>query len=184
MILNLIGLILLPLIAYGIVSSLARRFPFFQQHIRLMLVIVSILLVIIVLVMLGRLPIHFILAPIGFVFTFLLWLLPTIFRFLISMLPALWRLIPLWQIWKSRTPSSKQNNPEDWDLDQQNYETLNNDNKMTRQLALEILGLPDNADHDAIIEAHRKLMQKLHPDKDGSDYLAKRINQAKDFLLM
>jgi len=54
---------------------------------------------------------------------------------------------------------------------------------MTHADALRVLGLSEGADKDAIIEAHRQLMQKVHPDRGGSDDLAARINQAKDILL-
>lgn len=54
---------------------------------------------------------------------------------------------------------------------------------LDREEALSILGLDQDASEDDIIAAHRRLIQKLHPDRGGSDYLASRINQAKDSLL-
>ena len=54
---------------------------------------------------------------------------------------------------------------------------------MSREEALRILGLQGEASHDDIKAAYRRLMAQLHPDRGGSDYLAAKVNQAKDFLL-
>jgi uncharacterized membrane protein len=54
---------------------------------------------------------------------------------------------------------------------------------MTRSEALAVLGLDETINDDIVREAHKRLMLKNHPDQGGSDYLASKINQAKDLLL-
>ncbi len=54
---------------------------------------------------------------------------------------------------------------------------------MTRGEALAVLGLAEGASADEIRAAHRRLIQRMHPDVGGSADLAARINRAKDVLL-
>ena len=55
--------------------------------------------------------------------------------------------------------------------------------EMDAEQALAVLGLDAGASKTDIIEAHRRLMQKLHPDRGGTDYLAATLNRAKKVLI-
>ncbi|NKB34218.1 MAG: molecular chaperone DnaJ [Pseudomonadales bacterium] len=244
MIVRFLALLVLPIIAYYFVKEVSQRYSFTSRQTQILFLIVAALLVIGVLIVLGRLPIGFILAPLGAAAAFVLRFLPTLLR-----------LLPMWQMFKSRAAAAKprqegqnstirteylsmelahdsgdmdgevlkgkyrnkllsnlsldqllelydecladvdssqvleayieRNHPE-W-REQGKFSsdspTAVEESSMDHQLAIEVLGLTDPVDKEKIVQAHRKLMQKLHPDRGGSDYLAKKINMAKDFLL-
>lgn len=96
--------------------------------------------------------------------------------FIIRMIPFITRYVPqihsLWVAFnKNKSYSSKDNGSNPFK------------GKMTKQEAYEVLGVTPQATEKEIIMAHRKLMQKMHPDRGGSDYLAAKINLAKKVLL-
>jgi len=49
--------------------------------------------------------------------------------------------------------------------------------------AYQILGLEPGAKAEEVVHAHRTLMKRIHPDQGGTNYLAARVNEAKDTLL-
>lgn len=87
-----------------------------------------------------------------------------------QLLPTLVRLFPMLASLRSGSNSQKSGAP------------AADGGKMTSDEALAVLGLQQGASEQDIIDAHRKMMQKIHPDRGGSDYLAAKINQAKETL--
>ncbi len=80
-------------------------------------------------------------------------------------LPRLWPLLERWLQRRGRDGAGDGAMPE------------------TVEQAYRILGLQPGATREEIIAAHRRLMQKVHPDRGGSDFLAAQINRAKEILL-
>ncbi len=58
----------------------------------------------------------------------------------------------------------------------------NGGSAMSRDDALDVLGLKEGASEKEIRAAYRRMMKKHHPDNGGSAYLAARINEANDVL--
>ena len=54
---------------------------------------------------------------------------------------------------------------------------------MTPADARALLGVPAGASPDAVRDAHRRLIAKVHPDNGGSAELATRVNLARDLLI-
>ena len=74
--------------------------------------------------------------------------------------------------------------PNGWQQDDTNEQAQQSSTtSISRSEALAVLGLSEDATRDDIVAAHRSLIQKIHPDRGGNDYLAAKINEAKDFLV-
>ena len=63
------------------------------------------------------------------------------------------------------------------------YQAPANTSAMNHDEALQVLGLKPGATEAEIKSAHKKLLKDFHPDAGGTDYLAAKINLAKDTLL-
>ncbi len=88
------------------------------------------------------------------------------------------RALPFLQPWLAKRAAQAQQHTQE-----NNNNTAPSSSNMSTEEARSILGVSATATEQEIIDAHRKLMQKMHPDRGGNDYLAAKINLAKDHLL-
>ena len=85
----------------------------------------------------------------------------------IALVIALWPLALAW--WKAKQPRKPAAGPKPGPL--------------TRNEALEVLGLTEASTPEDIEDAYKRLMMKVHPDLQGSDWMAAKLNEARDLLL-
>ncbi len=101
--------------------------------------------------------------------------IPWLFAMLSAATPWINRALTVKMMWNRFNQSAG--------ADDKSKSTTSSTQDMRVAEALEILGLKGTPGEEEIIAAHRKLMQKIHPDKGGNEYLTIKINQAKDLLL-
>ena len=97
----------------------------------------------------------------------------------VAMLPKavqLLRYLPILDKFRQHASNSNQQH-------RQNNQQASANSTMDKKQACEILGIEPDACKEDIIKAHKRMMQKVHPDRGGSDFLAAQINQAKNTLL-
>ena len=125
--------------------------------------IIAAVLALIILAATGRM--HWVGAALAALLAGLKFLFPYLIRLGVVLLPWLGRWLP------GRGPAA-QTPPSDAASGEMNQEQ-----------ALSVLGLEEGASREEILAAHRRLMQKIHPDRGGSEHLAGVLNRARDVLL-
>jgi preprotein translocase subunit Sec63 len=74
-----------------------------------------------------------------------------------------------WRVWKGHWP---------WEA-----KLSGTTRQQTLFRARKLLGVGDGASHGEIVEAHRRLIAQVHPDKGGTSEQVHEANAARDLLL-
>ncbi len=135
------------------IHNIRKAPPENKRSVLIRYVLYAIALIVIMLTVTGRM--HWIAAVVA-----------TLFPFLRSAFPWLMRLLPFIKSKNTPPPSSAAAN-----------------HIIDLEKALKMYGFEQVPSEEEIIQRHRELIQKNHPDRGGSDYLAAQINEAKDTLL-
>jgi DnaJ family protein C protein 19 len=83
----------------------------------------------------------------------------------------------IWQRWKASHPAAAAG------TQRQAPPPPRRQGNMSAEEAYEVLGLHPGATEAEIRAAHHRLMRTAHPDSGGSDWLATRVNLARDVLI-
>lgn len=161
-------LILLVVGAFWGYRRIARLGPKERRKILLRSVVGALILMLVMMAVTGRM--HWVFAVIGALIPFMRGLLGIGLQFL-----------PFWLKYKNR----QQPDP---GQERQQTQSPVQSSTMDAKEAQDILGLKGDIHRGEITaemvnDAHRRLIQKLHPDRGGNDYLAARVNLARDLLL-
>ena len=156
-------LILLAIIAFSlffVIQSIKREAPENRRRKKIQYGIYALIIIMIILVITGRM--HWVAAAI----TALIPILQKLFILGLRFFPFLSKFYQ----YKEQSTQKTSTKP--------------NQSKMDLEEALKIFGLEQSPlTEKEIIQRHRELIQKIHPDRGGSDYLAAQINTAKDVLI-
>lgn len=96
---------------------------------------------------------------------------------LLRKLPMLLKVLP----WVKKLAGRENNGGNT--SDGQRQRTPPGSSEMSVAEACQVLGVDRQCSREDVVAAHRRLIQKLHPDRGGNDYLAARVNEAKAVLL-
>ena len=156
---RIIVLLAIVILGYLFWQGLKQRNPEQRRKLLLQGTLCALIIVTLLLAATGR--VHWIMAAVA-----------AALPFIKGLLGLLLRGFPFLQAWlKHRSARTEQTS------------SPSNPSEPSEEEAWQLLGLQPGASRDDIVRAHKRLIQKLHPDRGGNDYLAAKLNAARDLLL-